>query len=401
MKVGLLAHDFVNWGGGLDFLRLVIDSLLAVPRVEPVEFHLLIPDSGPRLAWRHIRRQARQRVKSLGSGKRAGSSGSPSADIIAHAFAEFRGRITSHHIDIGHGALKRAARRLDLAVLLPAVHTLGREFPFPWLGYAYDFQHRYLPENFSPSDCKSRDEHFSDLFTHARGVIVNSKTSAKDVARFVPEATARVFTLPLAPAPDVEWLDDKPEVLPRYKMAAPYFLISNQFWAHKEHLTAFEAFREVAATNRDVVLICTGSTEGARDPGYFPGLMTKLKSWGLEERVRIMGLIPKRDQIEIMKNACAVVQPTRFEGDAGGGSVYDAISLGVPSIVSDIPVNLEAEGCGAVFFPLGDAKALAGKMRAQLVIPRVHVPREELIALGRRRRAAAGAVLWDAIDYVR
>jgi glycosyltransferase involved in cell wall biosynthesis len=401
MKVGILAHDFINWGGGVDYLRLVMDSLLASPRSEPVEIHLLIPDSGPRLAWRRLRGRARQTVKSLASGKRVALSGAPSADIVAHAFSEFRGRIASHHIDVGHGALKRAAHRLGLAAVFPAVHTLGPGFPFPWLGYAYDFQHRYLPENFSPRDCQSRDEHFSDLFTDARAVIVNSRTAAGDVARFVPEATARVFTLPLAPSPDADWLEEKPEVLSRYKLVAPYFLISNQFWAHKEHQTAFEAFRDVAEENRDVVLICTGSTQGARDPGYFSGLMAKLKSWGLEERVRILGLIPKRDQIEIMKQALAVVQPTRFEGAAGGGSVHDAISLGVPSIVSDLPVNLEADGNGVVFFPVGNARALAACMRKQLALPRTKIPRQELLALGRRRRAAAGAVLWDAIDYVR
>ena len=39
---------------------------------------------------------------------------------------------------------------------------------------------------------------------------------------------------------------------------------------------------------------------------------------GLEQRVRVLGLVPKRDQIEIMKKACAVLQPTRFEGGPGG-----------------------------------------------------------------------------------
>ena len=34
MKIGLLAQDFITWGGGVDFLWSVLDSLLATPRGE-------------------------------------------------------------------------------------------------------------------------------------------------------------------------------------------------------------------------------------------------------------------------------------------------------------------------------------------------------------------------------
>ena len=400
MKVGFLAHDFITWGGGLDFLRLVMDSLLATPVKGPTEFYLLIPDSGPRLRWRKIRNNAKRTLNPF-SGRKAADAGSVlPADIVRNAFTEFDGRITVHHIDVGSRALARAVKRLGINVVLPAVHSPGASYPGPWIAYAYDFQHKYLPEYFSPEDCRSRDEHFSHLLTEARSAIVNSRSAAGDIAKFVPEATARIFVLPYAPAPSPEWAPDRPEVLPRYQIEPPYFLISNQFWAHKEHLTAFAAFREVLAKHPEASLICTGSTIGARDPDYFPGLLAKLKEWKLEERVRILGLIPKLDQIEIMKRSCAVVQPTLFEGDAGGGSVYDAVSLGVPAIASDIPVNQEVVGGGVTFYPVRNAGALAEAMKRQLAMPHTRKPWSELMALGRSRRAAAGAVLWQAIEFV-
>jgi len=101
-----------------------------------------------------------------------------------------------------------------------------------------------------------------------------------------------------------------------------------------------------------------------------------------------------------MKRACAVIQPTLFEGGPGGGAVYDAVSLDVPAIVSDIPVNREADGTAIEFFPVGDAVALAGKMQARLLTPPVQVPRRDLIAVGQRRRAVCGDVIWKAIDAV-
>jgi glycosyltransferase involved in cell wall biosynthesis len=146
--------------------------------------------------------------------------------------------------------------------------------------------------------------------------------------------------------------------------------------------------------------VCTGSTAGSRDLEYFPGLLNQVQSWGLEDRVRVLGLIPKRDQIELMKHACAVIQPTLFEGGPGGGAVYDAVALDVPAIVSDIPVNREIEARGLEFFPAGDAEALAAKMAVRLATPHKRMHREELIARGRRSRGACGEVLWSAIDCV-
>ncbi len=398
MRIGILATDFITWGGGVDFLRLVVESLLASPRSRDTEFHLLIPDAGPKLAWRRIRGRAKQTVKTLFSRKALPLKHAPSPEVILQAFADFRDRITVQHIDIGRRALRQAVKRLKLDVVLPAVHPLGADFPRRWVGYAYDFQHKYLPQHFPPDDLRSRDEHFARMLTQAKSVIVNSHAAATDIAKFVPQATARVFALPFAPAPGDDWLEDRPAVLSRYGITPPYFIISNQFWIHKDHATAFAAFRILAENDPEIALVCTGSTVDGRSPEYFPGLTAELERWGLKHRVHILGLIPKRDQIELLKNACAVIQPTLFEGGPGGGAVYNAVSLDVPAIVSDIPVNREVEGTAIDFFPAGDASALAAKMKARLLAPHARAPIKDLIATGQRRREACGAVLWDAID---
>jgi glycosyltransferase involved in cell wall biosynthesis len=400
VKIGILGQDFVSWSGGVDFLWLVVDSLMAVDRTEQVEYHLLIPDSGPRLNWRRTRGRIKEMLKPFSSKKKPAGTPGPSPKLIEQIFSPFQHRLKIHHIDVGRRALAGSVKRLGLEVVLPALHSPGSDFPRPWVGYAYDFQHKYFPQNFPPEDCRSRDEHFADMLAQARAVIVNSRAAAADIAKFVPQGTARVFALPFAPAPGRDWLEDRPEVLPRYDLVPPFFVISNQFWVHKDHSTAFEAFRSVAGHNADVLLVCTGSTEGARDAGYFPGLMAKLKEWGLEGRVRVLGLIPKHDQIEIMKHACAVVQPTLFEGGPGGGAVYDAISLGVPAIVSDIPVNREIEDEQVDFFPAGDAAKLALLMEARLGAPQRRVFGGDLVIKGKRRRAACGAVLWKAVEFV-
>jgi glycosyltransferase involved in cell wall biosynthesis len=393
LTIGILAHDFMEWSGGIDFLWMLTDSLIATERGQKSHLHLLVPDCGLRLAWR----KTRKKLKALFSGKKLPPDRNSSAQICA-AFSTFGNRVTIHHIGIGKREIEHAMSRLNLDLVFPALHSLGKNFPKPWLAYAYDFQHKYFPQYFNPDSCRSRDEHFADILTHPKAVIVNSKAAAADIAKFVPQATARVYALPFSAAPAMEWLKPAP-ISPQNRVAGRYFIISNQFWVHKDHATAFMAFEMIAKEFPDLSLICTGSPSGASDPNFYPGLVQQIKTARLQDRIKLLGLIPKREQIELLKNSVAVVQPTLFEGGPGGGAVYEAVALGVRSIVSDIPVNRELEEFDVVFFPAGDAKALAERMREMLKTPAPPWDPQILSDFGRGRRIACGEMLWDALDF--
>jgi glycosyltransferase involved in cell wall biosynthesis len=87
-----------------------------------------------------------------------------------------------------------------------------------------------------------------------------------------------------------------------------------------------------------------------------------LNSLGIADKVKILGHIPKLDQIALLKKSLAVIQTTLFEGGPGGGSVYDSISLGVPAIVSNIPINLEIDCGDVVYFKVGNDTDLGDAM---------------------------------------
>ena len=93
-----------------------------------------------------------------------------------------------------------------------------------------------------------------------------------------------------------------------------------------------------------------------------------------------------------------MLQPTLFEGGPGGGAVYDAVSLGVPSIVSDIPVNREINVGDCQFFAPSNADALAGLMRNVAARPAPRPGADELLASAQNRRVELGRVLRLAID---
>jgi hypothetical protein len=71
-------------------------------------------------------------------------------------------------------------------------------------------------------------------------------------------------------------------------------------------------------------------------------------------------------------------------------------------MLSDIPVNREIEEPGVSFFRSGNASDLAASMRDALDRPPPPRPdRATLIESGRRRRAACGQVLLQAIEAAR
>ena len=402
LKVGILGEGFVQWGGGLDFLRTIVTSLCATS--QPLELHFLAPGTGPRASLQRADQRLRGVAKKL-LGRPTAPSYAPSRADIRRAIASFDVPVEVHDIDIGPAALRRQARHLGLDVLLPSFTPLPFDTELPWLGYVYDFQHRHLPHFFSERDRAKRDQDFATMLGSARAVIVNARAVARDIATFHPGSRARVFALPFSTAPSSSWLPADEDVTGRYGITGRYFIVCNQFWQHKDHATAFAAFARIAhdAGNGDLHLVCTGATSDYRSAGHFDTLMATVRAAGIEARVHALGLIPKRDQVALLKGAMALVQPTLSEGGPGGGAVYDAVAVGVPSIVSDIPVNLEIDNEPLVsFFKAQDPESLAAALQARAEAPaQPRSTAQELVAQGQARRARCGKVLLEAIDFVR
>lgn len=394
LRIGLLAQGFVSWGGGIDFLRIVASSLR---HADPsVELHVFAPMRGPLVLLRNMRDWIRAKLE---------------MDLTATHHPKFldleralsgTGAIF-HLIDIGPRALARATEKLRLDAMLPAMVPQPTHNP-PWIGYLYDFQHKHLPQFFSPEECARRDVDFGRMLDCASTVIVNAQDVARDIERFFPNHRARVFVLPFSPAPGSDAFSvNVNDVCRRHGVCHPYFIICNQFWKHKDHGTAFKAFAALAKRHPDLSLICTGATSDYRFPGHFEDLMREARLNGVADRIHSLGIIPKLDQLALIRGAIALIQPTLFEGGPGGGAVYDAVGLGQISIVSDIPVNTEIDDPTVTFFTAGDVDSLNAAMQAALLTDNRQLEATDqtmLIARGFERRRACGKVLLRAVAEV-
>jgi glycosyltransferase involved in cell wall biosynthesis len=90
---------------------------------------------------------------------------------------------------------------------------------------------------------------------------------------------------------------------------------------------------------------------------YLIRLLERIEKLELQKQFIILGVIPRIDQIQLMRRCLAVIQPSLFEG--WSSVIEDARSLGKPVIASDFPVHIEQNAPNSYFFECGNAEALA------------------------------------------
>jgi len=404
LTVALLGRGF-GWGGGVEFLRHVANGLFAKTDSHHLKIFLLLPIANKIETPIDVLHVLKRSMEGTIERKHPWLA-LPKADFHNSMLDYFShthgGQVEIVYHERSNSGLLRCMRRVKADVALPVNGTLGQRFPIPWVGYVSDFQHKYLPNNFDPIECFNRDIVFATTLRDSKAVIVNSKAVKDDIFRFYPWTDPnKIFNLPFAPHPLADWFDSgDSDVSAKYHLPSKYFLISNQFWIHKDHRTALRALKRVA-DGHDIGLVCTGAMDDYRHPGNLEDLKHFIRENRLAEKVWLLGHIPKRDQIEIMKNSLAVLQPTLFEGGPGGGCVYDAVCLGVPVIISNIIVNREVVAENVQFFDAGSDESLAAKMSEILTNKIARPSHEKLLRMGQDNLSILGKRLIDAIDYVR
>jgi len=355
----------------MDLVAYVTRSLKAAhPRCR---LTLLVPGAGPtkqKFTWKSVRYAIKDWIKALIGRPRLPQNPEITRNLQSDELIR-RLKQIDPSLEIRYSAglddgLAQAAAELRLDAVYLAMRRPKSRPACALVGYVPDYQHRHLPHLFSAEELAERDMVFGALVAASDAMVMNARAVAEDMRRFTLGPLPELHVLPFSPNLDPEWLNDRPELLAPYAIDGPYFIVCNQFWMHKDHLTAFRALAELAKSRDDVSLICTGGMTDYRDPTYFGKLEAEAARMGLGSRLRFLGHIPKRDQIELLKHAVALVQPTLFEGGPGGGSTYEAVALGQRVLLTNLPVNREVDDGDVRFFPPSDHVALAKLMETAL-----------------------------------
>jgi glycosyltransferase involved in cell wall biosynthesis len=226
------------------------------------------------------------------------------------------------------------------------------------------------PELMSP-----RDRFYFRTFVRpsarrARRVLTGSEQTRRDLVEHYGLAPERVVVTPYG-------LD------PVYGPEGPtagdgeYALFVGGLEARKDPVAALEAF---ALLDGDLRLILAGPAKHGGD-----AVRSAVRRLGLEERVELLGHVPKEELARLYRGAACLVFPSRYEGF--GLPVIEAMASGAPVVATRAGSLPEIAGDAAILVQPGDPAALADG------IERALADRERLRVAGFER---ARAFSWRA-----
>lgn len=238
----------------------------------------------------------------------------------------------------------------------------GREVDgFASAAWIPDFQHKVYPEYFSKIELNKRDEEIEKTLKQSHRIILSSAAAERDCHYFYPNTVGKTRVLRFCTVPDREWYElDSQKYVTKYNLPKRYFLVSNQFWQHKNHKIILDALHVIGKTSLLPVVVFTGHTYDHRAPQYVDSLFTSINELNLWKQVRVLGVIPKLEQIQLLRGAVSVIQPSKFEG--WNTMVENVKCFGKSIILSDIAVHVEQNPASCLYFETENSSDLWEKM---------------------------------------
>ena len=242
------------------------------------------------------------------------------------------------------------------------------DFPVPVSGKAIvvswipDFQHKFYPQFFTRRNLILRERRFKSIINGTDVIVLSSNDALSHLRQFykVP-SNLTVKILQFISMIKNHTISLFSEVKERYQIKVPFFLVSNQFYEHKNHMAVFRAIKILKDEGYQFMVIFSGKMEDYRNPKFYPSLLDYIEYNGIGSHLKILGLIPREDQLSLLVNSLSVIQPSKFEG--WSTIIEDAKTLCHQIICSSIPVHVEQLGLNGFYFDADSPEELVEHMR--------------------------------------
>lgn len=212
-----------------------------------------------------------------------------------------------------------------------------------------DLQHIYYPEFFTKRKVLERTLRIRFILKNSNDLVVSSNEVAKDFNKFFRirnNLDVHVFHF-ASVIGNISGMSIE-EIRYKYSLPLKYFMVSNQFYKHKNHKVLLQALSILRKKGTKIYFIFTGRLPEKSNSAYLTELHQLINRNKLHDQISFLGVIPRNEQLLLMKYSQAVIQPTLFEG--WSTVIEDAISLQVPVVASNLPVNIEQLGESGIFF---------------------------------------------------
>lgn len=202
----------------------------------------------------------------------------------------------------------------------------------------------WYPEVSRGGEWERRHFYFCRHIPKATRVIVANETGAQQVVERFGIAPSRVLTLhhPTSGfALEAAASDPAPrDILDRLGVAGPYLLYPARMWAHKNHVHLLEALAELnRGARRRFELVCVGSG----DADHIKAIAREL---GVADAVHLPGFVTTTELVALYQNAHALTYMSVFGPE--NLPPLEAMTLGCPAVVADIPGAAEQLGDAAL-----------------------------------------------------
>jgi glycosyltransferase involved in cell wall biosynthesis len=221
-----------------------------------------------------------------------------------------------------------------------------------------DLQHKFFPQFFDAKRLWLRELRLKLTLKNATDLVVSSHDTVGHFRQLYTLAdNLTIHVLQFVSILDISESGDIEKIRDTYKIPADYFIVSNAFLKHKNHLIVLKALKELKRNTKPVHIVFTGRMEVYEDGIHIGLLKNYITENSLQAQVSLLGIIPREHQLCIMKHAKAVLQPSLFEG--WNTTIEDAKWMQLPVIASSIAVHKEQLGDKGFYFNPEDEKELA------------------------------------------
>jgi glycosyltransferase involved in cell wall biosynthesis len=147
-----------------------------------------------------------------------------------------------------------------------------------------------------------------------------------------------------------------------------YFFSPNQFWVHKNHIVLLKAIKLLKDKGTYINIVFSGKEFDFRNKEYTNDLKQYVVENDLQNQVVFLGFIDRKEQLKIMENSLAVIQPSKFEG--WSSVIEDCKLIGKYVFASSLPVHLEQIKNNVEFFDADNFEELSQKLNSFLINPK-------------------------------
>lgn len=187
---------------------------------------------------------------------------------------------------------------------------------------------------------------------HSQHILTPSNFTKQDIVKTLGVPEQKIIVTPLAPFTQTQILNQKSEILNKYKISKPYALYVGVAFPHKNLeglLRAWKIFTDQHVANYQLVL--------AGKKNYFYNRLESSIFNLQSSKIIFTDFVPDADLPALYQNASAYIHPSFYEGSAL--PALEAMRYGVPVVASNSSCLPELLGGAALYVNPRDPDDLA------------------------------------------